>query len=108
MQAKTFLMQIIGIAPVYNMWKAEGKNLIDPVTGRMKAGVVRKFTPEKWEDYIFRTGEKVEANVKISGGATSYHIIPLFGYLKDEGYYIGSDFERFMPVPICLKTSPHG
>ena len=58
-----------GIAPVYNMWKAEGKNLIDPVTGRMKAGVVRKFTPEKWEDYIFRTGEKVEANVKISGGS---------------------------------------
>lgn len=48
------------------MWKAEGKNLIDPVTGRMKAGVIRKFTPEKWEDYIFRTGEKVEANVKIS------------------------------------------
>lgn len=45
-----------GIAPVYNMWKAEGKNLIDPATGRMKAGVVRKFTPEKWEDYIFRTG----------------------------------------------------
>ncbi len=53
-----------GIAPVYNMWKAEGKNLIDPVTGRW-SGVVRKFTPEKWEDYIFRTGEKVEANVKI-------------------------------------------
>ena len=84
-----------GIAPVYNMWKAEGKNLIDPVTGRMKAGVVRKFTPEKWEDYIFRTGEKVEANVKISGGSDKLSHYTSFGYLKDEGYYIGSDFERF-------------
>lgn len=61
----------------------------------MKAGVVRKFTPEKWEDYIFRTGEKVEANVKISGGSDKLSHYTSFGYLKDEGYYIGSDFERF-------------
>ena len=72
-----------GIAPVYNMWKAEGKNLIDPATGRMKAGVVRKFTPEKWEDYIFRTGEKVEANVKISGGSDKLSHYTSFGYLNE-------------------------
>lgn len=49
----------------------------------------------EWEDYIFRTGEKVEANVKISGGSDKLSHYTSFGYLKDEGYYIGSDFERF-------------
>lgn len=85
--------QNTGIYKGYNMWSTG--DVIDPSTGKFKAGVVRKFTPEKWEDYIFRTGEKVEANVKISGGSDKLSHYTSFGYLKDEGYYIGSDFERF-------------
>ncbi|MEQ3236279.1 MULTISPECIES: SusC/RagA family TonB-linked outer membrane protein [Bacteroides] len=82
-----------GIYKGYNMWNTG--DVIDPATGKFKAGVTRKYTPEKWDDYIFRTGEKFEASVKISGGSEKLSHYTSFGYLKDEGYYIGSDFERF-------------
>ena len=82
-----------GIYKGYNMWNTG--DVIDPATGKFKAGVTRKYIPEKWDDYIFRTGEKFEASVKISGGSEKLSHYTSFGYLKDEGYYIGSDFERF-------------
>ncbi len=85
-----------GIIPAqYNLWNADSKDLIDPSTGRFKAGVTRKYTPEDWRDYIFRTGQKVNANVKISGGNDKLTHYTSFGYLKDEGYYISSDYQRF-------------
>lgn len=84
-----------GIEGLYNMWKADGDKLIDPATGRFYAGIERKYTPEKWEDYIFRTGQKYQADVKISGGSDKISYFTSLGYVKDEGYYIGSDFQRF-------------
>lgn len=35
-----------GIAPIYNMWNADGDKLIDPSTGRFYSGITRKYTPE--------------------------------------------------------------
>ena len=32
-----------GIAPIYNMWNADGAQLIDPATGRFNSGVARKY-----------------------------------------------------------------
>ena len=84
-----------GIAPIYNMWKTEGSALINPETGRFNSGVARKYTPEDWEDYLFRTGQKMDATVKISGGNDKLTHYTSFGYLKDEGYYISSDYQRF-------------
>lgn len=51
-----------GIDPEYNMWKTAGDQLIDPVTGNFKDGIARRYTPEKWEDYLFRTGQKVQGD----------------------------------------------
>ena len=51
--------------------------------------------PEKWDDYIFRTGQKLDASVKISGGNEKLTHYTAFSYLKDEGYYISSDYQRF-------------
>lgn len=84
-----------GIAPIYNMWNADGDKLIDPSTGRFYSGISRKYTPENWEDYLFRTGQKFDASVKISGGNEKMTHYTAFSYLKDEGYYISSDYERF-------------
>ena len=84
-----------GIAPIYNMWNADGDKLIDPSTGRFYSGITRKYTPEKWEDYLFRTGQKFDASLKISGGNEKMTHYTAFSYLKDEGYYISSDYERF-------------
>ncbi|WP_455587358.1 SusC/RagA family TonB-linked outer membrane protein [Bacteroides sp.] len=82
-----------GIAAGYNMW--DTADLIDPTTGKIKSGVNRKYNPEKWEDYIFRTGQKMQGDVKISGGSEKTTHFTSLSYLKDEGYYIESDFTRF-------------
>jgi len=84
-----------GIAAGYNMWSTSGDQLINGATGKFNAGVTRKYTPENWSDYIFRTGQKTDVSVKISGGSDKSKYFTSFGYVKDEGYYIGSDFNRF-------------
>lgn len=63
---KSFQAQY-GIAPIYNMWNADGAQLIDPATGRFNSGVARKYTPEKWDDYI-SVQVKIGCQRKISGG----------------------------------------
>ncbi|MGN1247178.1 MAG: SusC/RagA family TonB-linked outer membrane protein, partial [Paludibacteraceae bacterium] len=40
-------------------------------------------------------GQKANATVKISGGNEKISYYTSYGYLKDEGYYISSDYDRF-------------
>lgn len=87
-----------GVASQYNMWNTT--SIIDPYTGKFydDGSVSRKAgyeNLESWKDAIFRVGQKMEANVKIHGGAEKTTYYTSFGYLKDEGYYIGSDYSRF-------------
>lgn len=84
-----------GLPVAYNMWDVPGKLLIDPTTGKFYTDVQRRYTPENWADHIFGIGQKYEANVKIHGGSDKTTYFTSFGYLKDEGYYIGSDYSRF-------------
>jgi len=93
--ANTTMFSDAGIPAGYNMWNATGDKLIDPTTGKFIPGIARKYTPESWSDNIFRTGKKTDASIRISGGADKINYFTSFGYLKDEGYYIGSDFTRF-------------
>jgi TonB-linked SusC/RagA family outer membrane protein len=83
----------VGFDKGYNMWNAEGSTLIDPTTGKF-GNTTRKYTPESWEDNTFNTGKRLEASVKMSGGTDKTSFFTSIGYLKDEGYYIGSDFQR--------------
>lgn len=100
-----------GIPSGYNLW-------MDPATGKV-VGAGRQVVPldangqvnpsfasdvvrrrgyenlESWRDAIFRTGQKAEATVKIHGGSEKITYYTSFGYLKDEGYYEASDFDRF-------------
>ena len=48
-----------------------------------------------WRDAIFRVGQKMDATVKISGGTEKTTYYTSVGYLMDEGYYIGSAYNRF-------------
>lgn len=85
----------IGIPSIYNMWNAEGADLIDPETGRFYEGITRKYSPERWRDHLFRTGHKVDAGIRLTGGNEQVQHFTSLGYTKDKGYLIGSDFERF-------------
>ncbi len=77
-----------------NLWLGDPTKMIDPKTGKFVAGVKRRYTPDKWADHIFKTGKKAQVDVKMSGGEGNTSYFASVGLLKDEGYYIGSDFSR--------------
>ncbi len=95
------------VPEMYNMWMFNGKpataqNMItyNAATGEIgiRNGITRKSgyeNMESWEDEMFRVGQKAEATVKMSGGSDKTTYFTSFGYLKDEGYYQSSDFDRF-------------
>lgn len=93
--ANTNLFGPSGISPKYNLWSVAGAELIDPETRMVKAGVSRKYDPENWEDFGFQSSQRTEGNLVFRGGSESTKYFTSFGYLKDVGYIINSDFERY-------------
>ena len=96
-----------GLPIGYNLWNvsdADTKFLVNPydasgnINPTFDNAYGRKLgyeNIESWKDAIFRVGQKVDANVKIHGGSEKIKYYTSFGYLKDEGYYRSSDFNRF-------------
>ena len=94
----------VGIPTIYNIWDQPGNLLVNAYD---PAGNVRpSFSQdahrlpayekmESWYDALFSNGMKLEATAKISGGNEKLNYYTSFGYLKDEGYYRASDFDRF-------------
>ncbi|NCI47598.1 SusC/RagA family TonB-linked outer membrane protein [Sediminibacterium soli] len=96
--ANTRLFGAAGISPAYYMWNqgtsADASSLIDPATRQVRAGITRKWTPERWQDYGFQSSSRAETNLKFGGGDAKTNYFSSFGYLKDKGYSINSDFTR--------------
>jgi len=87
-----------GLPTMYNLWDEDGSLLIDESTGRFYPDVEYKKqyrSLPSWKDAIFRTGQKANVTARISGGTNKVQYFTSFSYLKDEGYYIGSDYDRF-------------
>ena len=93
-----------GIPTIYNLWNKQGSQLINPYDSRgnvnptFSTDVQRLPTyenMESWYNTLFSNGLKAEATAKISGGNEKLNYYTSFGYLKDEGYYTSSDFQRF-------------
>lgn len=89
------LFSASGIDPRYNFYDVPGNEVIDPATGLVRDGLARRYTPENWEDYAFQQSNRTETNLRISGGSENSTYYTSFGYLKDSGYSINSDFERY-------------
>lgn len=93
-----------GLPVTYNLWNLDGNQLIDG-NAVLDGGQPKFYSDAKmldayqhmtpWKESIFRVGQKAEASVRISGGTDKATYYTAFSYLKDEGYYIGSDFDRF-------------
>ena len=86
-----------GIPVAYNLWDAPGNALIDS-WGQFDPYIQRKADYRNlasWKDAVFRVGQKAEVEAKISGGSENITYYTSFAYLKDEGYYIGSGYDRF-------------
>lgn len=83
-----------GIDPRNNIFNATAAQLIDPTTRMVRPGVTRKYDPERWADFGFQSSTRTEGNVRMGGGEGKTHYFTSFGFLKDEGYIVNSDFER--------------
>lgn len=89
-----FSGESVSIPERYNLWNLASDQLIDPATGKFNPNATRRYALDSWEDAIFRTGQRYEGNVKVSGGSDKITYFTSLGMQKNVGYYIGSDFSR--------------
>lgn len=94
--ANAFLFSDRGIDPKYNFYNTNDvSQIIDPVTGKVRSNVKKKYTPENWGDYGFQPAIRTEANIKMSGGDEKTKYFSSFGYLDDKGYLVNSGYKRY-------------
>ncbi|MCL5246889.1 SusC/RagA family TonB-linked outer membrane protein [Cellulophaga sp. 20_2_10] len=94
--ANAFLYSSRGINPNFNQYDTNDvSQIIDPATGKVRAGVGRRYTPENWEDAAFQSSVRTEANLKMSGGNDKTRYFSSFGYLDEEGYIKNSNYKRY-------------
>ena len=98
------LFSASGIPTIYNLWEQPGNLLIssydaagnvNPTFDRSISRKPQFQNMDSWYNTLFHNGLKAEATAKISGGNEKLNYYTSFGYLKDEGYYTASDFQRF-------------
>ncbi len=82
----------------YNIFKGVAdNNIIDPLTGHLTAAAAnaqRKWNDD-WSDDPFSNAFRQEYNVSVSGGNDKTQGYASASYLGDEGYMVGSGFNRF-------------
>ncbi|WP_405292067.1 SusC/RagA family TonB-linked outer membrane protein [Algibacter sp. Ld11] len=94
--ANEFLYSSRGINSEYNNYNVNNvSELIDPATGKVRAGVTTKYTPEDWADYGFQASFLTEANLKMSGGTEKTKYFSSFGYLDQKGFLKNSSYKRY-------------
>ena len=80
----------------YNAFKGVADNeLINPMTGKLNPNATQKKWTDDWSEDPFKNGSRQEYNVNFSGGSETTKAFASIGYLKDEGYMVGSGFDRY-------------
>lgn len=79
----------------YNKFAGVADNaLIDPATGKLNPAATTYKWTDDWTEDPFKDGKRQEYNINISGGNDKTQAYASLGYLEDEGYMVGSGFER--------------
>ena len=79
----------------YNKFAGVADNaLIDPLTGKLNSAATTYKWDDDWSEDPFENGSRQEYNINISGGNDVTQAYASLGYLNDEGYMVGSAFER--------------
>ncbi|SNQ43790.1 SusC/RagA family TonB-linked outer membrane protein [Cellulophaga lytica] len=94
--ANAYLFSQRGINSNFNYFNTDDvSQIIDPATGKVRAGVERKYNPEDWADYAFQSSIRKEVNLKMSGGNDKTRYFSSFGYLDSDGYIKNSNYKRY-------------
>lgn len=79
---------------VYNAYNVPGNTLVDPVTGKLNPNAQLLWN-ESWSDALFRTAQRTNANVSISGSSDKANYYISGGYLNEEGSAKFSGYKRY-------------
>ena len=63
--------------------------------GKLVANVLPGYTDLDWEDNIERTGQRQEYSLNGNYATDKVDFYSSIGYVKEKGYVIGSDYERY-------------
>lgn len=79
---------------VYNAYNVPGNTLVDPVTGKLNPNA-KLLWNESWEDALFRTAPRINANVNVSGATDKVDYYFSAGYLSEDGIVRFSGYKRY-------------
>ncbi len=79
---------------VYNAYNVPAAQLVDPVTGKLNPNAKLLWT-DSWEDALFRTAARTNANVNISGGGDKSDYFLSLGYLNEQGTMKNTGYKRY-------------
>lgn len=79
---------------VYNAYNVPGKQLIDPVTGKLNPNAQLLWN-DSWNDVLFQTARRQDYNFNISGASDKTDFFLSAGYVNEEGVTKFTDYERF-------------
>jgi len=77
-----------------NIYNLPSEELFD-ANGKLLGQVQPGYTDLDWWDAISRTGYRQEYNINAAGATEKFDAFASVGYLKENGYTLGTDFERF-------------
>lgn len=83
-----------GSGLVYNAYNVPGNTLVDPTTGKLNPNA-KLLWNESWEDALFRTASRTNANFSVSGAndRTDYYVSA--GFLNEDGIVRFSGYKRY-------------
>lgn len=79
----------------YNVYSdVADDELIDPTTGKLNPNAKKKKWSDDWSVDPFEKGIRQEYTLNVTGGNETTQAYASIGYLSDEGYMVGSSFDR--------------
>lgn len=79
---------------VYNAYNVPAAQLVDPTTGKLNPNA-QLLWDDSWEDALFRTALRSNANFNVSGGSDRSDYYISAGYLNEQGILKFSGYERY-------------
>jgi TonB-linked SusC/RagA family outer membrane protein len=77
-----------------NLYGVDNDKVFD-ANGKLTSSVLPGYNDLDWWDAISRQGYRQEYAVNAAGATDNFNVFASFGYLKENGYLLQTDFERY-------------
>lgn len=79
---------------VYDAYNVPGNKLVDPVTGKLDPNA-KLLWNDSWSDALYRTAQRQNVNLSISGAGEKNDYLFSLGYLNEDGIVKHSGYKRY-------------